>query len=325
MNTYLLLRDNHESGPYTLDELKARSLGNLDLVWVEGKSAHWDFATEFEELRPFVKSAPHPRIRKTSQRPPAQPVAARVFVTLPEGSARYGQERRTSGADPAACSSRDAEPPVRREEVVSAFPDRTTQPIDRKFQFEPRISRRSGHWIMALMAMLMFGAFTLKQLIDDDSRGSASQAGPAIMSIQSMPEGSTPQKPADRTYQNAIATVETPVNEVKAIEKKLTPAEIRRNVTVSNNTYKVGLFGGVDDLQLNVRNDTKQILDKVNVQVTFLKPNGDVIRSDEYSVYSVSPKSTKILVVPPSRRGVKVKYRITGIESKEAKVSTSEV
>ncbi|MDB5252623.1 MAG: hypothetical protein JWP27_1792 [Flaviaesturariibacter sp.] len=326
MNTYLLLRENHESGPYTLDELKALSLGNLDLIWIEGVSAHWDYATEFEELRPFVNKAPHKGIKRTTHRQPSNPAPSQVFVTLPQGTSRYGQERRTAVSDPAACSSREPQPEARREAALPAFPDRTEEKtVDRKFQFEPRISRRSGHWIMGLMGLLMFGAFTVKQLIEDDSVAPLTQAGSAIMPIQSLPEGSTPQKPADRTYQNAISTIEAPAKDEKKQAKKLTPAEIRHSVSVSNNKYKVGIFGGVDDLQLNVHNDSKQVLDKVNVQVTFLKPNGEVIRSEEYSVYSVAPQSTKILVVPPSRRGVKVKYRITGIESKESIVPASQV
>src|SRR5579859_6709713 len=34
---YLLLRDNKQTGPYSLDELKAKGLKAYDLVWVEGR------------------------------------------------------------------------------------------------------------------------------------------------------------------------------------------------------------------------------------------------------------------------------------------------
>ena len=53
MATYLLLRDNKQSGPYTFDELKQKGLKAYDLVWVDGKSAAWRYPGEVEELKPF--------------------------------------------------------------------------------------------------------------------------------------------------------------------------------------------------------------------------------------------------------------------------------
>ncbi len=42
---YLLLRQNTESGPFTLPELKQLQLQPTDLVWVEGTSTAWSSAT----------------------------------------------------------------------------------------------------------------------------------------------------------------------------------------------------------------------------------------------------------------------------------------
>ena len=53
MATYLLLRDNKQSGPYTFDELKVKGLKAYDLVWIEGRSAAWRYPGEVEELKPF--------------------------------------------------------------------------------------------------------------------------------------------------------------------------------------------------------------------------------------------------------------------------------
>src|SRR4051812_47148812 len=69
MSSYLLLRNNKESGPYTLDEVKGISLKKYDLVWIVGKSAAWRYPEEISELKPFLPSAseeqtdlPHKRI-----------------------------------------------------------------------------------------------------------------------------------------------------------------------------------------------------------------------------------------------------------------------
>jgi len=71
MTTYLLLRDNKPSGPYTFDELKEKGLKAYDLVWLEGKSAAWRYPCEVEELSafaPMVEEQPFDRFfKKPSQ------------------------------------------------------------------------------------------------------------------------------------------------------------------------------------------------------------------------------------------------------------------
>src|SRR3954468_5183360 len=69
MNKYLLLRDNKQSGPYTVDEIIAKGIKPYDLVWLEGKSAAWRYPSEVEELKPFapiVEEQPFDRFYKKS-------------------------------------------------------------------------------------------------------------------------------------------------------------------------------------------------------------------------------------------------------------------
>lgn len=54
MNTYLLLRDNKESGPFNLDDLVNKGLKAYDLIWIEGKSAAWRYPSEINELKPYA-------------------------------------------------------------------------------------------------------------------------------------------------------------------------------------------------------------------------------------------------------------------------------
>lgn len=70
MNQYLLLRDNKQSGPYTMEELVAKGLKAYDLVWVEGKSAAWRYPSEIAELKPYapvVEEQPYDRFYKKNQ------------------------------------------------------------------------------------------------------------------------------------------------------------------------------------------------------------------------------------------------------------------
>ena len=51
---YSLLRNNKQSGPYTLEELLQLKLKPFDLVWVEGKSGGWSYPTEIDSLKIYV-------------------------------------------------------------------------------------------------------------------------------------------------------------------------------------------------------------------------------------------------------------------------------
>ncbi len=54
MKTYLLLRSNKQSGPYSFDELLTLGLRAQDLLWAEGKSASWRYPSEMDEFRGHV-------------------------------------------------------------------------------------------------------------------------------------------------------------------------------------------------------------------------------------------------------------------------------
>ncbi|RYZ43860.1 MAG: DUF4339 domain-containing protein, partial [Sphingobacteriales bacterium] len=67
MNRYLLLRDNKQSGPYTVSELVEKGIKAYDLVWLDGRSAAWRYPSEIDELRahsPAVEEQPYDRFYK---------------------------------------------------------------------------------------------------------------------------------------------------------------------------------------------------------------------------------------------------------------------
>jgi hypothetical protein len=98
---YLLLRDNKQSGPYSLEEMVQLGLKPYDLVWVEGRSAGWSYPSEISALKPYVPEAPAsvssqrtesmpstpptytPADTATSSSPKVIPPPKNVFVSLP--------------------------------------------------------------------------------------------------------------------------------------------------------------------------------------------------------------------------------------------------
>lgn len=73
---YLLLRNNQQKGPYSLEELLQLQLKPFDLVWVEGRSAAWRYPGEIDTLKPYVPETPAPEV-------PFQPVSTSAMESIP--------------------------------------------------------------------------------------------------------------------------------------------------------------------------------------------------------------------------------------------------
>ena len=121
MNKYLLLRDNKQSGPYTVDEIIQMGIKAYDLVWLEGKSAAWRYPSEVEELKPYapaVEEQPFDRFYKK----PAQPSEDhKRFEPAPAAPAVVELENSTKKVYinfPGGLSS----PPVRKSKPAEAQP-----------------------------------------------------------------------------------------------------------------------------------------------------------------------------------------------------------
>jgi hypothetical protein len=85
---YLLLRNNQQTGPFTIGELLQQQLKPSDMIWIEGKSAAWTYLTELE-LSPFVhhtetpKQEAHPKNEDEIERK-AEELRQRVLASTPK-------------------------------------------------------------------------------------------------------------------------------------------------------------------------------------------------------------------------------------------------
>ena len=164
MTTYLLLRDNKQSGPYTFDDLRGKGLKAYDLVWIEGKSAAWRYPCEIEELsafapmveeQPFDRFYKKPSENKNNNNASVTPTAGRtssdtviaasvisgdtssipgkriIYVTLPAGKtaapAPARETRETVSPRPVAQERAPREEKVMPAPPVDTFEDNTAQ------------------------------------------------------------------------------------------------------------------------------------------------------------------------------------------------------
>jgi hypothetical protein len=73
---YLLLRNNLQSGPYTIDELRQQKLKSTDLIWKEGESTAWFYPSELEELHAGTQAMPRVQVVPVPAMVVPRPVSA---------------------------------------------------------------------------------------------------------------------------------------------------------------------------------------------------------------------------------------------------------
>lgn len=149
MNKYLLLRDNKQSGPYTVSEIIELGIKPYDLVWLEGKSAAWRYPSEVEELKayaPAVEEQPFDRFYKKPEQKkdlqkstshtvhskfepktglpetPAEQTSQKVYVNFPGGSQDLKQQKPSLKEEKdSASETKRFIPPVYSESPVSTI------------------------------------------------------------------------------------------------------------------------------------------------------------------------------------------------------------
>ncbi|ANE52715.1 DUF4339 domain-containing protein [Flavisolibacter tropicus] len=80
--SYLLLHNNQQSGPFSLEELAGKALQAKDLVWVIGQSAGWRYPEEIEALKTFVQdNSPIPSTSAAGE-PKKEVVSSQTIATF---------------------------------------------------------------------------------------------------------------------------------------------------------------------------------------------------------------------------------------------------
>jgi hypothetical protein len=301
MKRFLLLRDNQESGPYTLEELQLLGLKWSDLIWVEGESISWNYPANLEVFKELTGGFPAEATSGYGTLTPTD--------SLPNRSETFPSQH----SEEADLNNRVSDPQHSKAEV-------TTSRSGNNF------FTSNGVWLVALVTMLAATTWLMIEAVDVfTGKGlTKSKMTHVVAPLKILPEGAAPIKEEDGTIQNAISREIVPVDttEMKEpVKKKPRLKELRKYLQVESSKYKVGVFGGINDLQLTVVNNSAYELDKVVVQVDYLKPKGEPVETEKYTYFSIPAHGKKTLEIPPTKRGIKVKYRIVDAKSREYKVA----
>lgn len=98
-------------------------------------------------------------------------------------------------------------------------------------------------------------------------------------------------------------------------------AGLGSQVSVSSNDYKRVALGGIRNLELTVTNRSKYSLDQVTVELQYIKPNDQTVKTEMIQFKSVSANESATVRVPDTNRGVRVEFKIVRIGSRQANES----
>ena len=103
-----------------------------------------------------------------------------------------------------------------------------------------------------------------------------------------------------------------------ATDKEALRTALESQISVGANTYSVGTFGGISDLQVTVTNRSAYPLDLVVVAVQYIQANKKVFKTENLYFRGIGAGSALMLEAPKSARGIKVQYKVTTINSRES-------
>ncbi len=403
---YLLLRDNKESGPYSLDDIKTMGLKKYDLIWVDGKSAAWRYPCELEEFKSFapqVDEQPFDRFfKKPSQQehyqfqgtaenkkveedalkkeaPPVKKntevkkISARKYVSislpgsyrvkidpikpdpLPVKAKEEEEVKDLTEQKPLLAPIFPAEKKTNRLEMSAATVE-DIAPVSNLPVHIPRSTSWSANDLiqytalgMGVLTILMVGYLLLTGygepvLTVPPATPVVKKAVPAPAAA---PEaGSIPNAAVQETIDNNLpqqnekesagSTEESlntlPVKKTTVVrfnDDQLAASEkgnaavtsLASAVNVSLNNYKVGMFGGLNDIKLTLHNNSAFRLDLVVVELQYLQNNNKVFKTETIRFKNVEAGAKPEIKAPDTPRGIKLKTRISYITSSAAGIS----
>lgn len=409
---YLLLRDNKQSGPFSLDEIKVMGLKKYDLIWIDGKSAAWRYPCEVEEFKSFapqVEEQPYDRfykkpaeqehfqfqkaelvqkaeekpqeeVRKAAIRPAAgeKKIAPRKYVSISlPGSYRVKIDpvstepvsRQSPISEPDSSlpkAAQDMEKPalvpifgVSEPAPVTAAQRPGFEDLSEKAAAVLPIKAGLSKNDLIQYTALGLGVLTIIMVIFLMVSGILDPVATPPPSKPVVQRQATPLPEADKTVTTpeAMGETEEPSTAVPATiqtkestgdgslsvlpVKKTTVVRFNNDqpgktgtepgnpvvlslsskVDLTLNKYRVGMFGGIDDIKVSVQNHSDYPLDLVVVELQYIQNNQKLFRTETLRFKDVGAGNSQVLPAPKSSKGIKLKARISYITSSAAGVS----
>ena len=315
MKKYLLLRNNCETGPHSIEQLASIGLLPFDLVWIENESTAWKYPEEIKELKKLIK---HDDV--ASQKANRSYKNEKIFISLPSNFSQ--RNRQIVGEEYFSLPVNQNEPVLETNYVkpLEELKENYRASNQKKPVWNKKIFQSSNAAsVAAVFIGVILGAFVIKKMVDGYVPAATEETATATPIIDREIE-----KQPQEIIKNALVTEIVPVYK-SATLKTTKPGNIKKQLKIKTSNYKVGLFGGINGLQLTVFNTSPQVVDKLIVALDYLKPNGSVVQSENILFSSIKPKGAQTIAIPGSNRGVKLQYRILKVYAHDYKADLKQI
>jgi hypothetical protein len=183
---YVLLRQDQQTGPYSLEEIIQFDLKPYDLIWIEGKSAGWYYPQEIAALHPYLSFLPQKP--KPAVKPPVPEKT--VFVAPPKEAPQvtplYAKPESTIQETyrPPTAASKGLE-----EAVYSQFKKQVDKEEPGTFTASsPQTKKRPGTLLVGTLAVLIVGGVFAASWLMNRSSNNDQTASPFVMEEISAPK-----------------------------------------------------------------------------------------------------------------------------------------
>lgn len=323
MMSYLLLRNNECYGPYSLDELRSLPVQQTDLIWQEGSSTAWKHPFEIKEVAEHCQE-PAKKAYKLLLSPCTES-RKHVYVYRPGQPHDLFKQNAsitsTSAPETGLLNRKYAVTGKKAHTFTSPLPE-TGKASKRRYVLYANIS------VFAVsLTLLLAGTTLINNVLTgfEEHAISASRATAHSAPIAPLPGGPDPKDALEDHFQNALTTEYVPASDTAnefeeagsgRTAKKGAAKNSRKKVSISTNNFNVGLFGGIDNLELTINNNSAYKLDLIAVQVDYVRANGEIVKSEIITANSIMPHKSKTIKVPASKKGIKVDYRVKELRSR---------
>lgn len=259
---YLLLRNNHETGPHSLEELVQLGLKPFDLIWVQGRSGGWSYPSEIEALKSYLPAAKTEKEDVLREQPVREFTSPKenskhphIFVSMPHKNSFAAAEPTPANFSASSVTGNDlearAEALRKRAQAFNGAPatadvrtnfnrsinsveeDYTSWLYQTKTKKKKTVSGKQLAATILITAGLLGGWWGGKKLFST-SDGTLTQQGTPLQQSAVLSTSS------ENTAQDYLVNQESSATEPIILEKKDEPS-IQKNKPVANDKKKAKL------------------------------------------------------------------------------------
>ncbi|GAB3805943.1 hypothetical protein GCM10028819_40310 [Spirosoma humi] len=233
---------------------------------------------------------------------------------LKQAELAYLQASRTSRSDQPVLVSA---PVAESRPVTQQQPPEPVRPRAASTVKEPDSAKGVGTpKIIAFLAFVLLILAGVYYVSTKPTARSTGRTGIGRTVVTDLPADSATSRATSAEADTAVIRAQQQAEEAQRLERLRQEALVAvRSVTVKATNFKVGLFGGIKQLQLQLSNPTRLRFTYVVVQVKYIKDGGGLYKTETVYFNNVEPNSSPIQTAPDSDRGTKVTCKVLRYES----------